>query len=480
MTLALSRRQLLQSLALVGTSACTGGGPGRRGSVGSASTTVTGGTTLRAADLLTRRLERATFGVTTALRAQVEETGGFEKWLDQQIAGAHPQASAEVEALLAAVESQLPQLGVLRFESKDERQAAVQGSLRTITGRTVFGAAFGEDQLRQRVVGVLADLLHVTSSAQPELFAVCDYDRVLRDGAFGRFSDLLVATARHPAMEIFLDQSTSRADGGRVPNENYAREVMELHTVGVDGGYDEQDVKELAHVLTGWTIDRRTREFVFRSAWHDLGPFAGGGDILGWRPSSSETGEAAGVAALHHLATRPETARRIAHLLARHFVSDTIAPDDPYVREAAEVYLRHDTAIGPVVRHLLTSDRFAAEATLMLRRPLDLVSHVLRVAGSPTVSDLDATLTALIRLMRVLGQVPYGWPAPNGYPVGFAAWSGAGALIGRWNAMITLGEELPGRRGGGLSDMRLDPAAVGAADTAALVEVLCGPTHQVY
>ena len=481
-TLTLSRRALLQSLAVVGASACTGGGsPPRTASGPTSSTTSRPGGATDLGDLLHRRLERSTFGVTPALLVAVEKAGGFEKWLDGQISGAPGEATAEVTSLLDAVESRLPALTDLRFESKEERRVAGRLSRETITGRTVFGAAFGADQLRGRVVAVLADLLHVSSSSQPELFGICDYDHVLREGAFGRFSDLLVASARHPAMLTFLDQASSRADGGNVPNENYAREVMELHTVGVDGGYDESDVKELAHVLSGWSIERQTRTFVFRNAWHDLGSLATDGDILGWRPDTAQQGEQAGIAVLQHLATRPATAHRLAHRFARSFVSDTVSPGDPLVAEAAEVYLDHDTAIGPLVVHLLTSDRFEETATLMLRPPLDLVAHTLRVAGGvPAPEDLDVTLRSLVGLMYVLGQFPYGWPAPNGYPSGSAAWSGAGAMIGRWNAMVTLGGERDVGPGAARLGMRLDPAAVGASDPAGLVSALCGPEHQVY
>ena len=117
---------------------------------------------------------------------------------------------------------------------------------------------------------------------------------------------MLVASAKSPAMLRYLDQASSRADGGRLPNENYAREVMELHTVGVGGGYDEADIKEVAYLLTGWTPDRPDAgTFTFRSSWHNMGPLATGGDVLGWRPDGL-TGLAAGESFLVHLARHPE------------------------------------------------------------------------------------------------------------------------------------------------------------------------------
>ena len=458
-----SRRRLLQSLSLIGAAAAVGcsevttRSSRTPRSSNSSTTAVTTTTLLAAAGALgrERRLERATFGVTDALRAEVEVAGGFEGWLDAQLAGSFAPAP-DATSLLATVEARLPAPIDVRVADKQARRELVRGSIETITGRIVLGAAYGPDQLRQRVVGVLADLLHVTSSSQRELTLICGYDQVLRVGAFGRFSDLLVASARHPAMLVFLDQATSRADGGRTPNENYAREVMELHTVGVDGGYDEIDVKELAHVLSGWSLNRRSGAFEFRDAWHDLGPLAEGGDVLGWRPSPGQSGEAAVVAVLEHLARHQATARRLALRFARAFVSESIDADDPLVSEAADVYLANDTAIGPMVRHLLTSERFDSTATLMLRRPIDMVAHMLRVTGAPAeVADLDVSLPALAGLMNVLGHVPYGWPAPNGFPTGSAAWSNAGAMLGRWNAVVTL------------------------ADDEDQVALMCSPAHQL-
>lgn len=482
MPLALSRRILLQSLALCGLSACT-----FERAAGHDQTLPrprSSGTAISESASVGRRLERATFGATALLSAQVRTFDDLERWVDDQIGASPSFVAPDVLAFSDAVESLLAD-GDTEGDDTD-RADLRRRSMQTLVGRTVLGAAHAEDQLRQRMVDALADLLHVSSGQSPEVYLVPDYDRVLRDGAFGRFADLLVASARHPAMLTFLDQATSRADGGRAPNENYARELMELHTVGVGGGYDEGDVVELAHVLTGWSIDRSTRSFAFRSDWHDLGPLATDGDILGWRPSSAQTGEDAGVAAITHLAHHPTTARRVAHVLARRFVSDSIDADDVLVTEAADVYSNNDTALGPVVRHLLTSHRFDQAATLMLRRPLDLVAHMLRVAGGPLdVNELEPTIRQMTGILHVLGHVPYAWPAPNGFPFGSAAWSNAGSMISRWNAIITMCEAVAPTPSAGpvaraRSALSLSPDALGAADRSDLVTILCGPTHQLY
>ncbi len=483
MSVHVSRRTLMQAAAMIGLSACSADGHSAAAAHNAmrrhnrATTPVAPSV----GDVATRRLERATFGVTDALRSEVDAAGGFEGWLDAQLANRLP-AQGRGTTLLADIESRLSPVDREQTKKGPQRAEATRLCLETITGRTVFGAALGADQLRHRVVDVLADLLHVTSSTQPELFDICEYDSVLRAGAFGRFADLVLATARQPAMLAFLDQMGSRADGGRTPNENYARELMELHTVGVDGGYDEQDVGEVAHVLSGWTVDRRSHRFEFRAGWHDLGGFGAADDIIGWKRDTGDVGEAAGVALIEHLACHPSTARRVAHLFARRFVSEQISTDDELVREAAEVFTHHDTAIGPMLRHLLTSDRFAGAATLMIRRPTDLVAHAVRVAGADVSSThIDSTLELLVGVMSVLGHVPYGWPSPNGYPTSSAAWSSAGAMISRWNAMVTLCDPSTQRSSPAApTGLRLDPATLGVSNPSELVAALCGPDHQVY
>ena len=209
MNFEVSRRTLMQAAALIGLAACSAERSTSAATRGGASTSVA-----PAGDSLTRRLERSTFGVTPELRAEVDTAGGFESWLDQQLSDRVP-TQDHVTKRLADVEARLPQITGGRIRSGPERAETTRLCVETITGRTVFGAAFGPDQLRQRVIDVLADLLHVTSSTQPEIFGVCAYDSVLRAGAFGRFSDVLLASARQPAMLAFLDQAASRADGGR-------------------------------------------------------------------------------------------------------------------------------------------------------------------------------------------------------------------------------------------------------------------------
>jgi uncharacterized protein (DUF1800 family) len=266
---------------------------------------------------------------------------------------------------------------------------------------------------------------------------------VIRTHALGRFRDLLLASAKSPAMLIFLDNAENfkpsvrrgKKDGGL--NENYAREVMELHTVGADGGYTQDDVTTVARALTGWTITGRNAhaagEFQFIPRLHDndakqiaflnLNLPAGGG-----LPD--------GEALLAALASHPSTATRIAHKLCVTFVADD--PPPALVERAAKAYLDNDTDICATLRTILTSDEFKASAGQKVKLPLRALVSSVRALGAD-VGDGERMLP-LVATLRGLGQAFFGWQAPNGYPQIGAAWVNTGGMLARWNAAFALTE----------------------------------------
>ena len=318
-----------------------------------------------------------------------------------------------------------------RLDDRTARSQLRRRAAETIGLRSLALAAWSTQQLRQAAADFFADHLHVSIAEEPAVFFAPVYDaEVIRRGSLGRFADLLIDAARSGAMLVYLDNATSRADGGRVPNENYARELLELHTVGIDGGYDESDVTAVAATLSGWSLDRSSHRFTFRAEWHDPRDPTRAGDVLGWR--ATQGGVRDGEDLLHHLARLPQTARFVCWKLARRFAADDVRPDSALVDELSRVYLDGDTAIGPVLRTIGSRPEAWGPK---LRRPLDLVAAMLRM-GSP-VPDVDTfrrSLGPLRSTLVALGQVPYQWPAPNGYPEVTGAWTGAGAMIARWNA----------------------------------------------
>ncbi|HEX6599549.1 MAG TPA: DUF1800 domain-containing protein, partial [Gemmatimonadaceae bacterium] len=293
------------------------------------------------------------------------------------------------------------------------------------------------------------------------------YDRdVIRPHALGKFRDLLGAVAKSPAMLFYLDQWQSTVDSlhpselaMRAParrgarratamqpprpaqaartrrglNENYARELMELHTLGVDGGYTQQDVIEVARALTGWTMNpRQSAEFVFRPAIHDAGEKV----VLGHRLPAGR-GIEDGEEVLDILARDPHTAHFIAHKLAVRFVSDD--PPPALVERAAQTFLRTDGDIRETVRTIVTSPEFFSRAAYhsKVKSPFELVASSLRALGAqPDTSMRSAQAVAF------LGQPMFGHRDPNGWPETGDAWMNSGAILNR----INFGAALAGGR----------------------------------
>jgi uncharacterized protein (DUF1800 family) len=274
------------------------------------------------------------------------------------------------------------------------------------------------------------------------------YDRsVVRPRALGRFRDLLGAVAKSPAMLFYLDQFQSTVDSTHTPlrdarrprvraalrgrglNENFARELLELHTLGVDGGYTQQDVIEVARALTGWTMNpRQGAEFVFRPEIHDADPKT----VLG-HPLPAGRGIEDGEEVLGLLARHPSTARFIARKLAVRFVSDD--PPVALVERAAATFRRTDGDIRETVRTIVTSPEFFSNAAYRakVKSPFELVASALRALGArPDTTPRSAQMVAF------LGAPIFGHQAPDGWPETGDAWMNAGAILNRINFGLAL------------------------------------------
>ena len=301
------------------------------------------------------------------------------------------------------------------------------------------------------------------------------YDRdVIRPNSLGKFRDLLGAVAKSPAMLFYLDQWQSAADsahptlavarpqqrrrieamkpdqrmqlvpqraqqaarGKRGLNENYARELMELHTLGVDGGYTQRDIIEVARALTGWTMNPRlSAEFVFRPELHDAGQKVVLGHVL-----PSGRGVEDGEAVLDIVARHPATAHFIARKLATRFVSDTPPPE--LVERAAQTFLRTDGDIREVVRTIVTSPEFFSRTSYRskVKSPFELVASALRAVGAQPDSSMRSA-----QMVGFLGAPMFGHQAPNGWPETGESWMNSGAILNRINFGLGLaGGRLPG------------------------------------
>ena len=249
---------------------------------------------------------------------------------------------------------------------------------------------------------------------------------VVRAHALGRFSDLLAASAKHPSMLRYLDAASSRRGA---PNENYARELMELHTVGV-GNYTEADVRAAARVLTGMTVDGKTSEYRFDPRRHD----GAAATVLGWSAPAhaAEDGERVIDDFLAFLAADRRTAEHVCTVLVRRFVADD--PPPALVGGLADVYQAGGTAIVPVLRALFASPQFWASKSAKTRRPMEGYLAAVRATGQEPNDSERGGMDSLYWECRELGHAPLAWAPPNGYPDVAAAWTSPGATLARWNS----------------------------------------------
>jgi uncharacterized protein (DUF1800 family) len=348
--------------------------------------------------------------------------------------------------------------------------------LAEIASSRVARAVMSDRQLNEVMVDFWENHFNVFAGKDRTRYFLPEYDaQAIRPYALGNFRDLLGAVAKSPAMLYYLDNWQSVADSGRptlrqVPamqrraaarraavvaqqrpqlaqlmqrrrglNENYARELMELHTLGVDGGYTQQDVIEVARALTGWTLSRGANggAFLFRADVHD----AGAKRILG-TDFPAGRGQEEGEAVLDLLARHPATARFIATKLARRFVSDT--PPAALVTRAAATFQRTNGDIREVMRTIVTSPEFFATAAYRakVKSPFELVTSTLRAMNASP----DATPRTTQFVSR-LGQPIFGHQAPNGYPETGDAWMNTGAILNRINfGLAAASGRVPGIR----------------------------------
>jgi len=399
-----------------------------------------------------------------------------------------------------------------KYDFKPAQQIAAQ-----VLSNRILRATYSERQLQEVMVDFWQNHFNVFVGKNPVRWYIPSYERdVLRKHALGNFKDLVVGTAQHPAMLAYLDNFENVApnsqlananpraqrfqrqlENGQLPavarerikrnrgltdaqldqrlkqmqqaganmrgrgiNENYARELMELHTLGVDGGYTQKDVTEVARCFTGWTIadprgyrkvsasvinkneDRRyermqarfeipddveSGEFYFNSRWHD------GSEKVVLGQKIKEGGMKDGLKVIDLLVKNPATAKFIARKLAVKFVNDN--PSEALVSRIAQAFQKSDGDIKTTLRALFNdAEFFAAENyRAKIKTPFELMVSSLRALGADTRFS-----GALLALARKLGEVPYGYQAPTGYPDSAEDWVNTGALLERMNFAVAL------------------------------------------
>ncbi len=308
-----------------------------------------------------------------------------------------------------------------------------------LTRGTLLRAVYSRRQLYEVMVQFWTDHFNIDASKGDCKWLKAADDRdVVRRHALGKFGDLLRASALSPAMLWYLDGRVNRrASEDEVPNENYARELLELHTLGVDGGYSQHDVMEVARCLTGWTV-RSEQLFSkgkveFKPGMHDDGEKL----VLGRRIPAGQ-GERDLDQVLDTVVRHPRTARHLARKLCRRFISET--PDDRDVETVATAFSSSGGDVKQTLRAVFATEAFRDSAGLKLKRPFRFMVSALRATGARTDGG-----RRLQDFLLSMGHAPFQYPTPDGYPEEGAPW--LGTLLWRWSFAAALaGDRIAGTR----------------------------------
>lgn len=363
-------------------------------------------------------LNRATYGSSPESVAQVK-TLGWKALLEQQL---HPE-DIDTSAIDSILDDEFPTLALTTKQIVDaDDQELTDKLVPDLIVSTILRQIYSPAQLYERMVEFWSDHFNINLLEDRVNYLKTSDDRdVIRPHALGKFRDLLHASARSPAMLLYLDNYSNTKFG---PNENYARELMELHTLGVDGGYTEEDVVSVSRAFTGWTISLETYDFSFLMESHDRGKKT----VLGQeieRPWAG--GVTDGEQVLDILASHPSTAKFISGKLIRRFVNEE--PNKPLLNRLIKVFMETDGDIKSLLNTIFHSEVFWSSKEMKMKRPLDFLNSTIRKFNLDMSEDVLSY--AYIRLNQ-LGQVPFFWHAPNGYPDTAAYWTNTSSLVSRW------------------------------------------------
>ena len=391
-------------------------------------------------DLVSHALNRLTFGARPwdyqrTRKLGTTEEAAFAAFLDEQLMPERlddpncENATRRFEVL------QEPLGELFEYQEKHLLDALVRS--------TVLRAVFTERQLYEVMVNFWSDHFNIDpSKGDAKWLKVADDRDVIRAHALGKFPDMLRASALSPAMLWYLDgRVNKKANAADKPNENYARELMELHTLGVHGGYTQKDVMEVARCLTGWGVQEVGRSKLnlgsveFRPLQHDRGEKVILGHVLPAIPKKANAAEieklgraeldtVLGIIGLH-----PSTAKFIATKLCQRFIADV--PPAAAVSAVAEKFIASGGDIPATLRALFATDAFLTTRGNKLKRPFHYIVSTLRATHATT----DAGHAIQDYLLR-MGHAPFHYPTPDGYPEEAAPW--LGTLLWRWNFAVAL------------------------------------------
>ena len=370
-------------------------------------------------------LKRTSFGVSQADYDAIKQSG-IDAYLEQQLDPASISDPAE-----SAIGSLFPLLALSGTQLYSRRkESGFQNDVKKeLQNAVIHRACYGKRQLYELMVEFWSNHFSIDSSSGVlRLFKVVDDRDVIRPNALGKFRDLLHASAKSPAMLEYLDNDDNRKGG---PNENYARELMELHTLGVDGGYTHEDVLEVARCFTGWRYIRDEISFTFSANRHDDDEKT----VLG-QTIPAGGGITDGEKVLDILLAHPSTARFLATKLVRRFVSDQ--PPQTLIDKVAQTYTDTDGDIKAMLRTIFSSAEFTSADDSKFTRPMEFTCAAVRaVAPDP---DKFYPGRSIYNMLRLMEQLPFEWAPPDGYPDVMAYWLNSMGLTRRWQHAATFAE----------------------------------------
>ena len=362
-----------------------------------------------------RLIDRMTFGPTPGLVAKVKQMG----------------RDAYIESLLNVDDHEdlhlqflVNRFDVFQMDPYETRDLPEGEILRQLQAAAILRAVYGRHQLRERMVDFWTN--HFNIYGRKGLSAnrkAVDETQVVRKHALGSFPEMLKASAHSSAMLIYLDNQ-SNVSGH--PNENYAREILELHSLGVKGGYSQKDVQEVARCFTGWAVERRFLHhrwaFRFDETLHDNGAKHVLGHLI-----SAGGGEHDVDRVLEILAHHPSTARHIATKICRYFLG---SDGDAWVDRTAATYHQTKGDIKALLKPILMSDDLLKSPPI-LKRPFDYAISAMRAVDADTDGNIP-----LQNHLASMGEALYQWPMPDGYPTQTSSWTGT--MLPRWNFAYAL------------------------------------------
>ena len=385
-------------------------------------------------------LNRIAYGPDAWSMARIEQLGTVEAYIEEQL---HPELlddtalEAEIASLYPVETMSYGASRNLYNEYTGNPDTGPFAPIRDATRAKALRSVKSKKQLEQMLVDFWYNHFNVDSQKNEARWGFVTLERdAIRPNVLGNFETMLRATAMNPGMLDYLDNSVNFKDGFvylGLPygiNENYAREIMELHTLGVDGGYTQADVREVARAFTGWTlpavISGSTNGFQYLIQAHDKGEK----NIMGVLKLPANRGQIDGNDVIHFLATHPKTAERVSRKLCQRFVAEP--PPEALVQAAAQTFLATNGDLREVMRTILLSPDFVglSYAQTKVKRPFVYVTSLARAVG---IGDVALYAAEMDGRLQTMGVGLYRAADPTGYPDSSGFWAGEGPFVVRIN-----------------------------------------------